>query len=89
MDEIKVERPTPEKLKALDIEKWSPWSCEPSEFDWEYDENETCYLYEGKVTIRTPTGNVEINKGELVIFPKGLKCTWQVHEPVRKVFKFG
>jgi len=49
MVEINVEKPSNEKLKSLGVDKWSPWECEPSTFDWEYDEKETCYVLEGKV----------------------------------------
>lgn len=88
MTEIKVEKPDKETLEKLGIESWSPWSCEVSRFEWEYDSNETCYLFEGKVTVETESGTVEIKDGDLVTFPKGLKCVWDVKEPVRKVFMF-
>jgi len=32
---------------------------------------------------------VEIVAGDIVVFPGGLKCTWEVLEPIRKVFTFG
>ena len=88
MSEIKIERPSEEKLKSLGIEKWSPWECEPSTFDWEYDTDETCYVLEGRVKVKTTSGEVEINKGDLVCFPKGLKCTWNVIQRIRKVYTF-
>ncbi len=88
MSEIKIEKPTEEMLKALNIDKWSPWECEPSTFDWEYDAIETAYVFEGKVRVQTPSGEVEINKGDLVTFPKGLKCKWNVIEKIRKVYTF-
>lgn len=89
MAEIKVERPSEAQLKALGVDKWSPWSCEPSTFDWEYTSNETAYVLEGKVRVKTAKGEVEIKKGDLVTFPKGLACTWCVIERIRKVYKFG
>jgi uncharacterized protein len=47
-------------------------------------------VFEGRVTVETPDGeNVEIEPGDLVTFPKGLKCNWTVHEKIRKVYKFG
>lgn len=87
MSEVKVEKPSRGKLDSLEIDKWSPWECEPSTFDWQYDEDETCYLFEGKVKVKTPEGEIEFGKGDLVKFPKGLKCTWTVIEKVRKVYK--
>ncbi len=88
MAKIKVEKVTDEKLNALDINSWSSWECEPSTFDWEYDSNETAYVLEGKVKVKTADEEVEINKGDLVTFPKGLKCTWNVIEKIKKVYTF-
>lgn len=88
MSEIKIEKPTEEKLKSLNIDSWSPWECEPSTFDWQYDSNETAYVLEGKVKVMTSSGEVEINKGDLVTFPKGLKCTWNIIQKIRKVYTF-
>ncbi len=89
MSVIEVSRPDERKLEELGVENWSPWSCDVSTFDWEYDCDETAYLYEGRVKVVTRDGEeVEIKAGDLVKFPKGLKCTWHVLEPVRKVFRF-
>ena len=88
MSEILVEVPTEEKLERLNIREWSPWECEPSTFDWEYSSDEIAYVLEGKVKIKTPKGEVEIKKGDLVHFPKGLQCTWNVIEKIRKVYTF-
>ncbi len=88
MSEIKIEKPSEAKLKSLGVDSWSPWECEPSTFDWEYDTDETCYVLEGKVKVKTPSGEVEINKGDLAHFPKGLRCTWTVLEKIRKVYIF-
>jgi len=41
------------------------------------------------VNVKTPDGEVEFGKGDLVTFPEGLKCTWNVIEKIRKVYKFG
>jgi len=87
--EIKKEKPTQETLESFKVEDWSPWECEPSTFDWEYFENERCYILEGKAVIETPNGDkVEISRGDLVLFPKGLKCCWQILEKIRKVYRF-
>lgn len=86
--EILVEKPTGEKLKNLGVEKWPTWTSEVKTFDWEYDSEETCYFLEGRVKVKTPDGETAIEKGDLAVFPKGLRCTWQVLEPVRKVYRF-
>jgi len=89
MKNIKIEKPTKEQLDKLNIKSWSPWSCEPTTFDWEYSEDETAYVFEGKVIVTTDAGDkVAINKGDLVHFPKGMKCSWHVLETIRKVYTF-
>ncbi len=90
MSKIEKERPDQNRLDELGIADWGTWECEPSEFPWQYDDKETCYVFEGRVTVETLDGNkVEIEPGDLVTFPKGLKCKWIVHDKIRKVFKFG
>lgn len=86
---ILVEQPTKEKLEQLGVTKWGTWGCEPSTFDWHYDEKETCYLLEGEVTVKADNQEVTFGKGDLVTFPQGLSCVWEVHKAVRKHYKFG
>jgi len=81
--------PTKDELDELGVESWGIWTKEESEFPWSYDEKETCYLYEGDVDVETEEGTVHFKAGDLVIFPKGLDCTWKVHKAVRKRYKFG
>jgi uncharacterized protein len=88
MHKILVEKASPEKLKALGVARWSPWSCGRTEFDWEYEESERAYIQSGRVQVHTPDETVEIKADDLVFFPKGLKCTWKVMEPIRKVYRF-
>ena len=88
MDNIKVTRPTEEELNLLGISSWNPWECEVSIFDWQYDQEEWCYLFEGKAKISSSQGDVEIKSGDLVKFSKGLKCKWNVLEKVKKVYTF-
>jgi uncharacterized cupin superfamily protein len=87
---ITVEKPSEEKLQKLNVRSWPIWEKEVSEFTWEYDETETCYILEGDVIVTPDNGNpVKFGKGDFVVFPEGLKCTWKVKSPVRKHFKFG
>ena len=95
MNTILIEKPTPEKLKSLNIPPvpqnsggWSVWECGPSSFDWQYSQAEVAYVYEGKVAVSTASGMVEIKKGDLVTFPRGLRCSWNVIEPIKKVYMF-
>lgn len=77
-------------LERLGVSSWPTWGCEASTFPWTYDEQETCLLLEGDVTV-TPDGGepVRFGAGDLVVFAAGLSCTWQVHAPVRKHYRFG
>lgn len=86
---ILIERPDERRLKNLQITQWPIWTKEPSTFEWTYDQAETCFFLEGEVVIKTNEGEVTIQKGELVTFPKGLSCTWQVKQAVRKHYRFG
>jgi len=87
--EITVRKPTEQEIKQLGARSWPIWECSPSTFDYEYDERETCLILEGDVTVETPTGQVRFGAGDLVIFPKGLKCVWRVAQKVRKYYQFG
>lgn len=86
---IRIERPTPSQLNSLGVTSWPIWEKEASTFPWHYDASETCYLLEGKVRVKTDAETVEFGAGDLVTFPAGLSCTWQISEPVRKHYKFG
>lgn len=85
---ITVEKPTREKLRALRVEGWGIWECEPSSFEWSYDSPETCYILEGKARVKTSEGTVEFGAGDFVRFPEGLHCTWTVIEKIRKRYSF-
>lgn len=88
MAEIKKKKPSKEELENLGIDSWSPWECDKSVFDWEYSDEEWAYVFEGNVVVKTPSGEVEINAGDFVKFPKGLKCTWDVKKKIRKVYTY-
>jgi uncharacterized cupin superfamily protein len=87
MSEVKKSKPSKEQIDQV-LKSWSPWECDISTFDWEYGMEETCYIIEGEVKVKTKTGEVEIKAGDLVTFPKGLKCVWDVKKPLRKVYTF-
>lgn len=88
MNEIQIRKPSQDELADLGTSGWSSWSCEPSTFDWEYPEEEIAYVHEGRVTVEHDDGKTEIQAGDLVTFPKGMKCVWTVHETIRKVYTF-
>ncbi len=88
MDDIKIKHMTVEEAKELGIDNWSIWECEPSVFEWYYDESETFYVLEGYVVVITSTERIHIEKNMLVTFPKDLKCTWEVRKPIKKAYTF-
>lgn len=91
MGDIKIEKnPAPERLDKLGVKSWPIWTKEISTFPWSYDEPETCYFLEGEVVV-TPDGGeaVRVGQVDLVTFPSGMSCTWQVRKPVRKHYRFG
>lgn len=90
MSGIMIERQIgEERLRDLGVHGWPVWSKEPSEFPWTYDETETCYLLAGKVVVTPEQGEaVEFGKGDWVVFPRGLSCTWKILETVRKHYDF-
>lgn len=91
MSEIKVEhQPDQARLESLGVSSWGIWTKEVSTFPWTYDEQEICYFLDGDVTV-TPDGGapVRIGQGDLVTFPAGMSCTWEIRSPVRKHYRFG
>lgn len=91
LKEIEVVRnPDDEFLQKKGVFNWGTWGCGVSKFPWTYDENESCYLLAGQVTV-TPTDGrkpVTFGKGDFVTFPAGMSCTWDVSEAVQKHFMF-
>lgn len=91
MSEVIVERnPGPQRLQTLGVSGWGIWTKEVSKFPWTYDEREMCFLLKGDVIV-TPDGGapVRFGQGDLVTFPAGLSCIWDIHVSVRKHYRFG
>ena len=90
MSEIKIERQADAStLEAQGVFNWPVWGKEASVFPWTYDSAETCYFLAGDVTV-TPEGGepVQMGKGDLVTFPAGMSCTWEIREAVEKHYSF-
>ncbi len=86
---IKVERPTDCVLEELDVFSWPIWEKEVSEFPWEYDMEEVCYILSGEAIITPEDGDpVKICSGDFVTFPCEMKCTWRITSPIKKHFDF-
>jgi uncharacterized cupin superfamily protein len=92
MNELEIHcehKPSPAKLDVLGVEGWPIWKKEVSTFPWRYDRSETCYVLRGRFRV-TPEGDTprEFARGDLITFPAGLACTWEVLEPVEKHYTF-
>ena len=88
--EIKVEhQPSLAHLNQLDVFNWPIWEKEISKFTWAYDDQKVCYFLAGNVIV-TPHGGqaVQMGKGDLVTFPGGMSCVWEIISDVRKHYRF-
>ncbi len=85
-----IHNPDTATLENLKVKSWPIWTKEISEFPWTYDDSETCYFLEGDVVV-TPDGGepVAMGQGDLVTFPAGMRCTWNIQRAVKKHYKFG
>ncbi len=90
MDKILVEKNASSmKMDVLGVYDWATWEKEVSEFPWEYKMTESCYIIDGEAIITPEDGEpVTIERGDYVIFPKGMKCTWKIIEPIEKYYNF-
>ena len=80
---------SPAKLDTMSVDAWPIWSKEASTFDWSYDQEEICYILEGKAIVTPTEGEaVTIQRGDLVRFPAGLNCTWEIVEDIEKHYTF-
>ena len=78
--------------KASDGEKrymslYPTWESEIKEFNWHYDNDETCLVVKGNAVVSFAGRSVELNPGDLAVFPKGLDCVWNVKSPVLKHYR--
>lgn len=89
MDITIVRQARQDELEKQQVFSWPIWTKEVSTFPWTYDDRETCYFLEGEVTVTPEAGEpVRMGAGDLVTFPKGMRCTWEISKPVRKHYMF-
>ncbi len=88
--EVRIRRPDQEELERLGVPDWPVWEHGEAVFPWTYEATETCYILEGEAVV-TPEGGapVVIRAGDLVVFPRGMSCTWEIRRPIRKHYSFG
>ena len=85
---ITISQLTDKEIEEQGVLSWPIWSCEVSEFDWEYSEQESCLLLDGEVEVKSEFETVRFSTGYYVVFPKGLKGRWKVMQPVRIHYSF-
>lgn len=86
MSNIVIEHnPDATRLEGLGVSKWPTWEKEVSTFPWHFLEQEIAWIMQGECVI-TPEGGapVTFGKGDLVTFPAGMKCSWEVRQPLHK-----
>ncbi len=63
------------------------WTCTPGPSRWELETNEFVHILAGRMTCTPDDGApLKVRAGDTVVFPKGWKGTWDVHEPIRKLY---
>ncbi|MDD5569796.1 MAG: cupin domain-containing protein [Bacteroidales bacterium] len=84
---MQVRKPTSQETEKT--KNWDTWNKEPSEFEWEYDSKETCFILEGNAEVTDKEGNkIQFGPGDWVEFEKGLKCTWKINKAIKKKYYF-
>ena len=63
------------------------WECTAGPSYFVQDENEVVQILCGTLTV-TPDGGapVALGPGDMAVFPRGWRGTWDLHEKVRKVY---
>jgi len=90
MADIEVRQPSDAELEELGVFDWPIWEKGESRFPWTYGEREVCYVVQGRVTVEPEDGEaVTFGAGDLVTFPQGMNCTWDIHEAVKKHYQLG
>jgi uncharacterized cupin superfamily protein len=91
MSSIIIEHnPDAARLSELGVAKWPTWSKEVSIFPFTFDDQETAYVLEGECVITPDSGGkpVHFSAGDLLIFPAGLSCTWEVKKALKKHYSY-
>ena len=76
------------ELDEMGVFSWPVWTKGNSKFDWHYDQQEQCYLTEGKAVITVGADRYTIQAGDFVTLPQGMSCIWHITEPVKKHYSF-
>jgi uncharacterized protein len=62
------------------------WDCTAGRFNWYYSFDETLYILEGSVTLKSRSGATRlVVAGDTVFFPAGSSAEWTVDSYIRKL----
>ena len=63
------------------------WVCSSGPSYWSLDTNEFVHIIGGSMTV-TPDGgeSVTLKSGDTMLFPRGWKGSWEIHETLRKLY---
>ena len=89
MSNIVIKQLSNVEIDYMGILNWPIWTCEVSEFPWQYDVEESCLILEGEVYVAAGSGIVQIKAGDFVIFLEGLACIWKDTKPIKKHYQLG
>ena len=92
MSKVTVEsNPSEALLSELGVAQWPTWEKEVSTFPWLFQDKETAFILAGECVITPNDGSaaVTFTVGDLVVFPRGLECTWEVKKALKKHYKHG
>tara|TARA_X000001036_G_scaffold406642_1_gene415499 strand:- start:177 stop:521 length:345 start_codon:yes stop_codon:yes gene_type:complete len=62
------------------------WRCEPMTFDYEFPGDEYIHVLDGSLEVKTDTETYNLNKGDIVLFHKGIKSVWTITSSFKKFF---
>lgn len=88
MNELEITKLDDAEIAERGIRSWPVWAKEVSRFPYYYQQEEQCLFLEGEVVIETSSGKFTLKAGDFAIFRKGLKCTWDIRQAVKKHYHF-
>lgn len=81
---IEVDRPDNDELKEMGVASWPVWEHDEDKIEMFYDKAEQCYIISGEATIVSEFETLVIKPGDLITFPAGLECVWDIDVTIRK-----
>jgi len=73
--------------EIAEYQKLNARSIPEGTFEWFFDEKTFCYLEQGEAKVDEDGVKTVIAAGDMVTFPQGLHCAWEVLSPVKAYSK--